>query len=209
VNTSLANQSLKPEPQPNLEDFLLSRHANLVAEVKNERWMNAERTDDDRLDMIGIFSRTFEARLYLTPGIQWGFTEVSIAPRVDELVVPKSNLKLLTHLLIDLRSYERQTGSRVTDEQLMNAMGVESIPRLCDLELQKLGAERLIATSTVRPEMLRGGPEPRCIGYVVQQLEITLSKNPLDREIRAGDLSIEEFRHLNGPQVYGSPDQLS
>jgi len=208
VNTSLANQSLKPEPQPNLEDFLRP-YANLVAEVKNERWMSAERTDPDRLDMIAIFSRTFEARLYLTPGIQRGFTEVSIAPRVDELVVPKSNLKLLTHLLIDLRSYERQTGSRVTDEQLMNAMGVESNPRLRDLELQKLGAERRIATSAVRPEMLRGGPEPYCLGYVVTQLEITLSQNPLDREIRAGDMSVIEFQRLSGPSGHGSPDQLS
>ena len=208
MNTSLANQSLKPEPQPNLEDFLRP-YANLVAEVKNERWMSAERTDPDRLDMIAIFSRTFEARLYLTPGIQRGFTEVSIAPRVDELVVPKSNLKLLTHLLIDLRSYERQTGSRVTDEQLMNAMGVESNPRLRDLELQKLGAERRIATSAVRPEMLRGGPEPYCLGYVVTQLEITLSQNPLDREIRAGDMSVIEFQRLSGPSGHGSPDQLS
>ena len=208
MNTSLANQSLKPEPQPNLEDFLRP-YANLVAEVKNERWMSAERTDPDRLDMIAIFSRTFEARLYLTPGIQRGFTEVSIASRVDELVVPKSNLKLLTHLLIDLRSYERQTGSRVTDEQLMNAMGVESNPRLRDLELQKLGAERRIATSAVRPEMLRGGPEPYCLGYVVTQLEITLSQNPLDREIRAGDMSVIEFQRLSGPSGHGSPDQLS
>ncbi len=208
MNISLANQSLKPESQPNLEGFL-SKHAKLVAEVKQERWMSAERTDHDRLEMIGIFSRTFEARLYLTPGIQRGFTEVSIAPRVDELVVPKSNLKLFTDLLIDLRKYEKQTGIQVTDEQLMNAMGVESNPRLCDLELQKLGAGRVITTSTVRPEMLRGGPEPRCIGYVVEQLEITLSQNPLDRVIRAGDMSVIEFWQRSGPSADGGPDQLS
>ena len=208
MNISLANQSLKPEPQPNLEGFL-SQHAKLVAEVRQERWMNAERTDHDRLDMIGIFSRTFAARLHLTPGIQKGFTEVSIAPRVDELVVPKSNLKLFMHLLIDLRNYEKQTGIQVTDEQLMNAMGVESNPRLCDLELQKLGAERVITTSTVRPDTLRGGPEPYCLGYVVQQLEITLSQNPLDLVIRAGDRSVIEFQRLSGPSADGRPDQLS
>jgi hypothetical protein len=208
VNISLAHQSFKPQPQPNLEGFL-SQHAKLVAEVRQERWMSAQRTDSDRLDMIGIFSRTFEAKLYLTPGIQRGFTEVSVPPRVDELVVPKSNLKLFTHLLLDLRSYERQTGIQVTDEQLLNAMGVESNPRLCDLELEKLGAERFIATNTMRLEILRGGPEPYCLGYVVKQLEISLSQNTLDREIRAGDMSVSEFQRLSGPGVYGSPDQLS
>jgi hypothetical protein len=208
VNIVLANQSLKPEQQPNLQ-ALLSRHAQLVAEVQKERWMSADRTDPDRLDMIGIFSRTFEAILYLTPGIQKGFTEVSITPRVDELVVPKSNLKLFNQLLKDLRKYEQQTGEFVSDEQLMNAMGVDSNPRLCDLELHSLGAESLIATSPVRPETFYGGPEPRGIGYVVKQREIAISENPLDREIRAGDMSVDEFQRLSGPSVYGSPDRLS
>ena len=207
MNISLANQSLKPEQQPNLQDFL-SRHTRLVAEVQKERWVNAARTDSDRLDMIGVFSRTFEARLYLTPGIQKGFTEVSIAPRVDELVVPQSNIKLFTHLLIDLRKYEQQTGRLVTAEQLMNAMGVDSNPRLCDLELEKLGAGSTIATSTVRPETFYGGPEPRGIGYVVMKREIAFSENRIDREIRAGDMSVNEFQRLSGPGGW-SPDRLS
>ncbi len=199
---------------------LVSRHPELVAAVKKEHWLSANREqygvngfgepmyDILRRGYIGIVTREFEARLYLTPGIQRGFTERDIPSRTDELVVSSSYLNKFNDLLVDLQRFQIENNRIVTAEELMNAMGVPSQPRLCDLELGKLGAEYFLATDKTRPEIFYGGPEPRGIGYVVRKLSVTFCQNPLDKNC-SGAESPEEMLARTPRVDLNSPDQLS
>jgi len=187
---SQLEQASKLKPQNKLQE-LLKNHGALVTLVKEENWVNVEKSGAisnntasvastsqgaAANDPIAVFERHFAGTLHLPPNIQPHFTMAVISPRVDHLLIPSSCSTLCAALVADLEKYRQDTGRGVSAEELMNAMGVPLMPRLKDLELEKVGAQPHVASSKIHPSRFYGEPESHCLGFVVREFSVGLGE---------------------------------
>lgn len=187
---SQLEQASKLMPQSKLQE-LLKNHGALVTLVKEENWVNVEKSGAisnntasvastsqgaAANDRIAVFERHFAGTLHLPPNIQPRFTMAVISPRVDQLLIPSSCSTLCAALVADLEKYTQDTGRGVSAEELMNAMGIPSMPRLKDLELEKVGAQPHVASCKIHPERFYGEPESHCFGFVVRDFSVGLGE---------------------------------